>query len=126
MIVLDLAIQLLRGSVERSSRANFQLGLGKEDARSVACRQRRHMASQAIVSRPTRSDKENIRSQGVVDRQGRPRRAKGWPKEGISICVFDCPENAMWNGKNIFSFLESLPRSDTAASIREVGKLEAI
>jgi hypothetical protein len=32
----------------------------------------------------------------------------------------------MWNGENFFSFLESPQRSDTAASIREVGKLEAV
>ncbi len=84
------------------------------------------MASQAIVSRPARSDEENIRSQGVIDRQGRPRREKGWPKEGISICVFNSPENAMWNGENLFSFVESPQRSDAAASIREVGKLQVV
>jgi hypothetical protein len=84
------------------------------------------MASEAIVSRPARSDKENIYSQGVIDRQGRPRREKRWPKEGISICVFDCPENAAWNGENLFSFLESPQRSETTPSIREVGKLQVV
>lgn len=84
------------------------------------------MASQAFVSRTARSDKENLRSQGVVDAQGRLRRAKGWPKEGIGICVFDCLENAIRNGENLFSCLESPQRSNTAASIRKVGKLEAV
>ncbi len=84
------------------------------------------MASQAIVSRPTRSDEENVCSQGVIDRQGRPRRKKGRPQDGISICVFDGPENAMWNGENLFSLVESPQRSDTAACIREVGKLQVV
>jgi len=62
IIILELSTQLLCGSVEVCSRANFQLGLRKEDARSVARRQRLHMASQAIVPRSVRSDEENIRS----------------------------------------------------------------
>lgn len=63
------------------------------------------MASQAIVSRLASSDEEDICRQGVFDSQGRLHRAKGWPQKGISICIFDCPENATWNGENPFSFL---------------------
>jgi hypothetical protein len=32
----------------------------------------------------------------------------------------------MWNGENLFSFVESPQRSDAAASIREVGKLQVV
>jgi hypothetical protein len=126
IIDLDLPLQLLRGSVERSSCANLQLGLRKEDARGIARRQSCYMAFQAIISRPARSDKENVCGQGVIDRQGRLRREKGWPKDGISICVFHCPKDATWDGEKLFSFLKSPQRSDAAPSIREVGKLQVI
>ena len=63
------------------------------------------MASQAIISRLAGSDEENIYCQGVVDSQGRLHRAKGWPQKRISVCMFDCPEIATWNGENPFSFL---------------------
>jgi hypothetical protein len=32
----------------------------------------------------------------------------------------------MWNGENAFSFLKPPQRSDTAPSIREIGKLQVI
>lgn len=84
------------------------------------------MASQAIVSRLARSDKENVRSQNVFDRQGRPRGAQSWSKKGISECMLDRPENATWNGENSLSFLETPQCSDTAPGDREIGKLQVV
>src|SRR4051812_5344838 len=84
------------------------------------------MASQLVVSRLARPDKENVRSQGVFYRQGRLSRAQSWSKEGISVCMFDRPEIARWNRENRLSFLETPQCSDAAAGGREVGKLQVV
>ena len=83
------------------------------------------MAPRTIVSRLTRPDKENIRSQGVFDGQRRLYFEKSRSKNQISLRVFDSPEDDRWNGENLLSFLERLQRFDTAPGIRKIGELQA-